>query len=80
MAVGLGMLGLSSREFWEMTPAEFHAALDGRREAQSPLDPRGGAATPAELRDLMARFPDGKRGANPEGPAPGRGGPPVTGE
>ncbi|WMT91166.1 rcc01693 family protein [Pelagibacterium sp. H642] len=55
MAVGLGVLKLSPRQFWAMTPRELaaaHAGLTGRG-AGAPLD-RGA------LERLMALHPDGE--------------------
>ena len=53
MAIGLGLLRLSPRDFWSMTPRE----LEGAMRALSPA----GRAAPgrAELEALMKRFPDG---------------------
>tara|TARA_R110002020_G_scaffold398265_1_gene608338 strand:- start:150 stop:326 length:177 start_codon:yes stop_codon:yes gene_type:complete len=52
MAVGFGVLRLSSEAFWKLTP----------RELASVLSPRVGAAerapSSAELGQLMHRFPD----------------------
>ena len=50
---GLGVLRLSPREFWAMTPRELaHAIAAVRGRAPAPLA-RG------ELDELMRRFPDG---------------------
>ncbi len=50
---GLGVLRLSSREFWAMTPRELaHAIAAVRGRSPAPLA-RG------ELDELMRRFPDG---------------------
>lgn len=53
MAIGLGLLRLSPRDFWSMTPREFERAvrvmLPGGRDAPGR----------AELEALMKRFPDG---------------------
>lgn len=54
MATALGLLGLSPRDFWAMTPREYAAAVRGRF---------GAAATEAplirsDLSALMNRFPD----------------------
>lgn len=55
MAAGLGLLRLSPRDFWAMTPREFAAAMTGLGG--------GGAATAAppsraDLSRLLTRFPD----------------------
>jgi uncharacterized phage protein (TIGR02216 family) len=52
--VGLGLLRLSPRDFWAMTPVEFAAAAGLSR---------GGALPPtrADLSRLMREFPDEKR-------------------
>jgi len=53
MSVGLGLLRLSPRDFWRMTPRELAGAL-------KPLAARAGAPTSrGGLDDLMRRFPDG---------------------
>jgi len=52
MAFGLGRLGLSSRDFWAMTPRELAAAIEGKLgRPATPLDR-------AALDGLIARFPD----------------------
>jgi len=53
MRAGLGLLRLSSRDFWAMTPRELLAATG--------LDRTGsGALGRADLASLMTRFPDKK--------------------
>ncbi len=52
MAFGLGRLGLSSRDFWAMTPRELAAAVEGCLGTRAPPLDR------AVLEALMARFPD----------------------
>jgi uncharacterized phage protein (TIGR02216 family) len=54
MAIGLGVLGVASRDFWAMTPREFEAALQGRTGATGALTP----PTRGDLDGLMLRFPD----------------------
>ncbi len=49
MELGLGVLGLSPRDFWAATPREIAAAIALRRSA--PMD-RGG------LEQLIRQFPD----------------------
>lgn len=52
MAIGFGVLKLSSREFWALTPRELAAAIEG-------LTGRSGAPMDrAALADLARRFPD----------------------
>jgi uncharacterized phage protein (TIGR02216 family) len=52
MAVGFGRLGLSSEEFWRMTPRELAAALEGIfGKGGVPLDRTA-------LGRLIERFPD----------------------
>lgn len=53
MRLGFGVMRLSSREFWGLTPRELAAALTSTGPA------RAGAPDRQRLRDLMARFPDG---------------------
>jgi uncharacterized phage protein (TIGR02216 family) len=51
MHAGLGLLRLSPRDFWAMTPRELRAALGvARRHA--------GAPGRTDLARLMAEFPD----------------------
>ncbi|MEP7240422.1 MAG: rcc01693 family protein [Devosia sp.] len=54
MRLGFGVLRLSSREFWGLTPRELAAAFEGLG---------GRAASPPDrqrLQSLMERFPDGR--------------------
>ena len=55
MRLGLGVLRLPPRTFWETTPRELHAAAEGLfgRTANAP--------TREDLSDLMRRFPDDAR-------------------
>ncbi len=55
MAFGLGVLRLSSRDFWLLTPRElFHAAEGVYGRAAAPL-------SRTSLDELMRAFPDGER-------------------
>ena len=52
MAIGFGVLRLSSNDFWRLTPREFAAALRALYgEPAAPIDR-------AALEALAARFPD----------------------
>jgi uncharacterized phage protein (TIGR02216 family) len=52
MAIGFGVLRLSSREFWALTPRELAAAIEGLTgRTHAPMDR-------TRLDDLMRRFPD----------------------
>ncbi len=52
MAIGFGVLKLSSRDFWALTPRELASAIEG-------LTGRGGAPMDRErLEELARRFPD----------------------
>lgn len=52
MAIGFGLLRLSSKDFWAMTPRELERAM-------SELTPgAGGAPKRAQLDALMTMFPD----------------------
>lgn len=53
MAIGLGVLRLSPRDFWAMTPVELARAISGLTGG-SPAVPM----TRDSLAALMARFPD----------------------
>jgi uncharacterized phage protein (TIGR02216 family) len=52
MAFGLGVLRLSSHDFWSMTPRELFFAAEGV------YGPAPGAPSRAALDELMRRFPD----------------------
>lgn len=58
MEIAFGVLRLSPSDFWAMTPAEFHAALDGYIAARRGGGGTASAPTRAELEELMRRFPD----------------------
>jgi uncharacterized phage protein (TIGR02216 family) len=58
MHVGLGLLRLSPKDFWAMTPREFAVAAGLSRRA-SALPP-----TRADLSRLMREFPDVQRRQN----------------
>jgi uncharacterized phage protein (TIGR02216 family) len=52
MRFGFGVLGLSSRDFWGLTPKELAAAAEGLfGEQRPPLDR-------AALDGMIARYPD----------------------
>ena len=51
MRLGFGVLKLSSKEFWGLTPRELAAAFGGART---------GAPGRDELGRMMERFPDGR--------------------
>jgi uncharacterized phage protein (TIGR02216 family) len=52
--LGFGVLRLSSREFWGLTPRELAAAFEGVAGR------RGGAPDRSELGRMMERYPDGR--------------------
>ena len=54
MRFGFGVLKLSSRDFWGLTPRELAAAF----EAWSGVRP--GAPDRDRLKQMMERFPDGR--------------------
>jgi len=54
MQLGFGVLKLSSKEFWGLTPRELAAAF----EALSGM--RSGTPDRNRLKQLMERFPDGR--------------------
>jgi uncharacterized phage protein (TIGR02216 family) len=53
MRLACGVLGWPPRVFWEATPRELAAALEGRFGRTAPPLDRAG------LEQLMAAFPDG---------------------
>jgi uncharacterized phage protein (TIGR02216 family) len=54
MAFGFGVLRLSSRDFWRLTPQELASAVRALGGEQAPL-------TRDVLHELIARFPDRKK-------------------
>jgi uncharacterized phage protein (TIGR02216 family) len=50
---GIGVLKLSSAEFWRLTPRELALAMQA-------VNPRGAVLTRADLTQLMTRHPDGR--------------------
>lgn len=52
MAIGFGVLKLSSREFWALTPRELAAAMEGLGV------PSGAPMDRAAFEELARRFPD----------------------
>jgi uncharacterized phage protein (TIGR02216 family) len=54
MRLGFGVLRLSSKEFWGLTPRELAAAFEARSGA------RPGAPDRDRLKQMMERFPDGQ--------------------
>lgn len=52
MAVGFGLLRLSPKDFWAMTPREFERAMSFHRRAVEAGPGRG------DLAAMMAAFPD----------------------
>ncbi|MCQ0989603.1 rcc01693 family protein [Jiella marina] len=61
MAVGFGLLKLSSEAFWRMTPRELASVLGPRIATAGPLPSR------SEFERLMARFPDSSAIGEPLG-------------
>ena len=54
MRLGFGVLKLSSRDFWGLTPRELAAAFEGLSGPRRSTPDRG------RLETLMERFPDGR--------------------
>ena len=54
MQFGLGVLGLSSAEFWALTPKELGIAMSAHHGELVPPEPLGRT----DLAALMERFPD----------------------
>jgi uncharacterized phage protein (TIGR02216 family) len=55
MRLGFGVLHLSSREFWGLTPRELAAAFEGVAGRRTSAPPDRDA-----LGKMMERFPDGR--------------------
>ena len=57
MEVCLGMIGMTPKDFWDCSPAELYAAIDGFAALHT--DPNSPAPlTKSELEDLMELYPD----------------------
>ena len=54
MRLGFGVLRLSSKEFWGLTPRELAAAFEALSGA------RPGTPDRDRLKTMMERFPDGR--------------------
>lgn len=54
MRLGFGVLRLSSREFWALTPRELSAAFEALSGRQTAAPDR------ARLTTMMEQFPDGR--------------------
>ena len=54
MRLGFGVLKLSSKEFWGLSPRELAAAFEAQGGA------RRAAPDRTRFNDLMERFPDGR--------------------
>lgn len=54
MRLGFGVLKLSSRDFWGLTPRELAAAFEGIAGRRTGAPDRG------DLGKLMERYPDGR--------------------
>ena len=59
MSFGFGVLRLSSRDFWAMTPRELALAMNARRGGVIAAPDR------ATLNEMMRRFPDGVSSLSP---------------
>ena len=53
MSFGFGVLRLSSRDFWAMTPRELALAIEAVTGVARPMQRK-------EFSDLMTRYPDGR--------------------
>lgn len=54
--IGLGILGMRPKDYWDLSLHEFYAATEGFKEFNS-----GGKPAPlsrSELDELMERYPD----------------------
>lgn len=56
MEIGLGIVGLSPEDFWNMSIIEFYSALEGFKEFNT--DQSKKPLTKDELQDMMERYPD----------------------
>lgn len=56
MEIGLGIVGLSPKDFWEMSFKEFYSAVEGFKEFHT--DQTKAPLSKNQLEDLMERYPD----------------------
>ncbi len=56
MEIGLGIVGLSPEDFWNMSIIEFYSALEGFKEFNT--DQSKKPLSKGELQDMMERYPD----------------------
>lgn len=56
MELGLGVMKMRSEDFWDTSPHEFYAALNGFSQFHSSSQPA--PLDRSELTDLMERYPD----------------------
>ena len=59
LEIGLGVMGLRPKDFWNMTLVEWRAALVGFSERHGAGVRTAEAMGASELAALMRRFPDG---------------------
>ena len=57
MEIALGKMGISPRDFWDMSLFELYAAINGFAEFHGGGN-QNSPMTRAELEDLMERYPD----------------------
>jgi uncharacterized phage protein (TIGR02216 family) len=58
MMVGLGVLGWPPTAFWQATPHELWAALDGWRQVNAASPPASAPVSQADFDAIKARFKD----------------------
>ena len=56
MEICIGMIGMQPSEFWESSPKEIYAAIEGFREFNTSENTK--PLTTGELDDLMELHPD----------------------
>ena len=58
MEIGLGVLHLAPRDFWDMTLTEFYAACEGLNQFHGGGSEKNGPMLRSELEELMELYPD----------------------
>lgn len=56
MEIAFGIVGLSPKDFWNMSMIEFFSAVEGFKEFNT--DQTKKPLSEGELKDIMERYPD----------------------
>lgn len=61
MQIGMGVLGWPPSEFWQATPFELYAAIEGWQEANGSGNDADKYPTREGIEDLVIKYGDGTR-------------------